>query len=64
MNDRRDKLSRCTSCENEIPDDDLVEIYGDLWLPGANYVDFELYFHTDCLPAEFHDTAKKALGNE
>jgi hypothetical protein len=54
----------CVSCKNEIPHDDCVEIYGDIWLPGVPYQDFELYFHTDCLPEVFHPYAKKALGND
>ena len=60
----RNTISFCTSCKNQVPGDDLVEVYGDIWLPGVPYQDFEMYFHTDCLPEVFHAEAKKALGNE
>jgi hypothetical protein len=54
----------CMSCGMEVPQDDLIEVYGDIWLPGVPYLDFGLYFHADCLPEVFHPFAKKALGNE
>jgi hypothetical protein len=56
-------MSICERCGDEIDKEDLVTIYGNMWLPGKVNTDVVIYYHTSCLGPECFHAAQKALGN-